>query len=93
MTESIEPSAPKRQAIVQAATRLFLTHNYRSVSMDKIAHDAPVSKATLYNHFTIKNDLFAAVVGELCTSLLQTITLSEDDDAEKNLQKIAKPRA
>lgn len=89
MTESIEPSVPKRHAIVQAATRLFLTHNYRSVSMDKIAHAAPVSKATLYNHFTSKNDLFAAVVGELCNSLLQTITLSEEDNAEQTLQKIA----
>jgi TetR/AcrR family transcriptional repressor of mexJK operon len=86
MTEAIES---KRQAIVQAATHLFLTHNYRSVSMEKIAAAAPVSKATLYNHFTSKNELFAAVVGELCTSLLQTIILSEDDDAEQTLQKIA----
>jgi TetR/AcrR family transcriptional repressor of mexJK operon len=89
MTESIETAVPKRHAIVQAATRLFLTHNYRSVSMDKIAGAAPVSKATLYNHFTSKNELFAAVVSELCTSLLQTLTLSEDDDAEQTLQKIA----
>jgi len=86
MSEIIES---KRHAIVQAATQLFLTHNYRSVSMDKIAHTAPVSKATLYNHFTSKNELFAAVVSEICTSLLQTITLSEDDDAEQTLQKIA----
>lgn len=88
MSEIIES---KRRAIVQAATQLFLTYNYRSVSMDKIAGAAPVSKATLYNHFTSKNELLAAVVGELCTSLLQTITqtLSEEDDAEQTLQKIA----
>lgn len=89
MTVTIEPIEPKRHAIVQAATRLFLTHNYRSVSMEKIAAAAPVSKATLYNHFTSKNELLAAVVRELCTSLLQTITLSEDDDAEQTLHKIA----
>ncbi len=91
MTEPTEIFDPKRHAIVQAATRLFLTHNYRSVSMDKIAGAAPVSKATLYNHFTSKNELLAAVVRKLCTSLLQTITqtLSEEDDAEQTLQKIA----
>lgn len=89
MTEIIEPVEPKRHAIVQAATRLFLTYNYRNVSMEKIAAAAPVSKATLYNHFTSKNELLAAVVRELCTSLLQTLTLSEDDDAEQTLQKIA----
>jgi TetR/AcrR family transcriptional repressor of mexJK operon len=86
MSEIIES---KRRAIVQAATHLFLTHNYRSVSMEKIAAAAPVSKATLYNHFSSKNELLAAVVGELCASLLQTMTLSEDDDAVQTLQKIA----
>lgn len=89
MTEPIENPLSKRQAIIQAATRLFLTQSYRSVSMEKIAQSAPVSKATLYNYFTSKHELLAAVVGELATSLLQTMTLSEDDDAEQTLQKIA----
>ncbi len=89
MTDSTENPVSKRQAIIQAATRLFLTQNYRSVSMEKIAQAAPVSKATLYNHFTSKHELLAAVVGELATSLLQTMTLSEEDDAEQSLQKIA----
>ncbi len=89
MTESIENPISKRQTIIQAATRLFLTQSYRSVSMEKIAQAAPVSKATLYNHFTSKHELLASVVGELASSLLQTMTLSEDDDAEQTLQKIA----
>ena len=41
----------KRQAIVAGATRMFLAHGFRQVSMDKIAAAAPVSKATLYNYF------------------------------------------
>lgn len=91
MTEFIETSDTKRQAIMQAATTLFLTHNYRSVSMDKIAQAAPVSKATLYNYFSSKNELLAAVVSELCAALLKTIiqTLSTTDNVEQNLQKIA----
>jgi TetR/AcrR family transcriptional repressor of mexJK operon len=91
MTESIENPVSKRQAIVRAATHLFLTQSYRSVSMEKIAKAAPVSKATLYNHFTGKPQLLAAVVSELCTSLLQTMnqSLSDEDDAEQTLQKIA----
>ena len=91
MTEFIESIDPKREAIVQAATRLFLNNNYRSVSMDKIAQAAPVSKATLYNHFDSKNALLAAVVGELCGALLQTLTqtLSTTDNVAQNLKKIA----
>jgi TetR/AcrR family transcriptional repressor of mexJK operon len=83
---------PKRIAILDAATRLFLTHGFRSVSMDKIAGAAPVSKATLYNHFASKNALFAAVVSRLCTNLLDTVmqaTEEENDDVEDTLEKIA----
>ena len=70
---------------------MFLAHGYRNVSMEKIAQAAPVSKATLYNHFDSKNALLAAVIAELCESLLQTMTqvTIEPDDAENNLSQIA----
>jgi TetR/AcrR family transcriptional repressor of mexJK operon len=88
MMKSIDP---KRQAIIDAATRMFLAHGYRNVSMDKIAQAAPVSKATLYNHFDSKPALLAAVVSALCTALLRTMTeaVTESDDVENNLKKIA----
>ncbi len=91
MNAVIENQESKRHAIVKAATQLFLTHTYRGVSMEKIAQSAPVSKATLYNHFDSKHDLFAAVIRQLCNGLLQTMTqtLSTRDDVAKNLEKIA----
>ena len=86
-----EPTDPKRQAILDGATRMFLKHGYRNVSMEKIDHAARVSKATLYNHFDSKNALLAAVISELCESLLQTMTQAtiESDDVENNLTQIA----
>jgi TetR/AcrR family transcriptional repressor of mexJK operon len=88
MMKSIDP---KRQAIIDAATRMFLAHGYRNISMDKIAQAAPVSKATLYNHFDSKPALLAAVVSALCTALLRTMTeaVTESDNVEINLKKIA----
>jgi len=82
---------PKRQAILDGATRMFLAHGYRNASMEKIAQAAPVSKATLYNHFDSKNALFAAVIAERCESLLQTMSqvTVESDGVESNLTKIA----
>jgi len=70
---------------------MFLAHGYRNVSMEKIAQAAPVSKATLYNHFDSKNALLAAVIAGLCESLLQTMSqvTIESDDVENNLSKIA----
>lgn len=82
---------PKRQAILDGATRMFLAHGYRNASMEKIAQAAPVSKATLYNHFDSKNALFAAVIAERCESLLQTMSqvTVESGGVESNLTKIA----
>lgn len=86
--ESVDP---KRQAIIDGATRMFLAHGYRNVTMERIAQSAPVSKATLYNHFNSKPELLAAVVSALCISLLQTMTETaiESGDVENNLKKIA----
>lgn len=70
---------------------MFLAHGYRNVSMEKIAQAAPVSKATLYNHFDSKNALLAAVISDLCGSLLQTMSqvTIESDDVENTLTQIA----
>ena len=44
----------KRQAILDAAKSLFLTHGYANTSMDAVATLAGVSKLTVYSHFTDK---------------------------------------
>lgn len=52
----------KAASILAAARELFLDHGFDAVSMDMVARQAPVSKATLYAHFASKEDLFTAVV-------------------------------
>jgi TetR/AcrR family transcriptional repressor of mexJK operon len=58
--------SPKRQAILNAATDLFAARGYGAVSMDAIAREADVSKATLYAHFESKDRLFATIVQLAC---------------------------
>lgn len=41
------------------AFRLFELHGYSAVSMEQIADEADVAKATLYNHFPVKEALLA----------------------------------
>lgn len=86
-----ETSDPKRQAIIEGATQMFLKHGFDKVSMDKIAKAAPVSKATLYHHFENKDALFAAVIFEICKSLLDTMTeiAPESKNVEGHLRRIA----
>jgi len=47
-----------REAIVNAAERLFLERGYGSVSMDELAEAAGVARRTLYNQFASKEEIF-----------------------------------
>jgi TetR/AcrR family transcriptional repressor of mexJK operon len=62
----VESESPKRQAVLDAAATLFMAQGYGAVSMDSIAREAGVSKATLYAHFASKDQLFATIIGEAC---------------------------
>ncbi|MFL7964829.1 TetR/AcrR family transcriptional regulator [Pseudomonas kielensis] len=56
----------KRQAILDAAKRLFLSLGYANTSMDAVATEAGVSKLTVYSHFNDKETLFSAAVMAKC---------------------------
>ncbi len=65
-TESAAATPTKQELIVGAACKLFLTAGYDVVSMDAIAAEAGVSKATVYSHFQNKEALFAGVMHKMC---------------------------
>ena len=51
-------SRGSREAIIEAATRLFLERGFGAVSMDGLAEAAGVARRTLYNQFASKEDIF-----------------------------------
>lgn len=80
-TLSDEQSAnPKVRQIVEAAARLFMADGYGATSMDAIAREASVSKATLYAYFTDKASLFAAIISVECERKAQILW---DDSADR----------
>ncbi|MFO1055778.1 MAG: TetR/AcrR family transcriptional regulator [Dongiaceae bacterium] len=50
--------AGSREAIVDAAERLFLERGFGAVSMDELAEAAGVARRTLYNQFSSKEEIF-----------------------------------
>lgn len=60
----------KRQAVLDAAKRLFLAHGFDGVSMEAIAAEAGVSKLTVYSHYGDKETLFGATIRAKCEELL-----------------------
>ena len=65
-TEAAEAGSPKRVQMLAAARALFMAQGYGAVSMDAVARAAGVSKATLYAHFSSKDQLFATIIGDAC---------------------------
>lgn len=63
----------KRDAILQTAGDLFVTHGFSKVSIDQIVAAVPISKPTLYAHFKDKRALFSAVIESRCQRLLATL--------------------
>jgi TetR/AcrR family transcriptional regulator len=52
----------RKTEIIDAAERLFFSRAYDDVSMDDIAREVELNKATLYLYFTNKEALFATIV-------------------------------
>jgi AcrR family transcriptional regulator len=76
------PVASKAESILAAAKRSFLQNGFGAVSMDAIAREAGVSKATVYAHFTGKEELFGAVIGGECEQYLADFSAGELDPAD-----------
>ncbi len=60
-SSGVVPKVPRggsREAIVEAASRLFLERGFGSVSMDELAEAAGLARRTLYNQFTSKEEIF-----------------------------------
>ena len=82
-TEQLEaPVSGKAESILAAATRTFLANGFGAVSMDTIAREAGVSKATVYSHFTGKEELFGAMVGRVCERHFETFSARELDPTD-----------
>ena len=85
----------QRQAIVQAATEVFVRHGYVGATMDEVAARASVSKQTLYKQFSDKENLFVDVILEaILTQLFGRLTnaadaAAESDDARAGLRALA----
>lgn len=58
----IKEKEDRRKYILDIAQNLFIDKDYDNVSMNDIAHEVGVNKATLYNYFKNKEALYFAVV-------------------------------
>ena len=73
------PLNSKAESILAGAERAFLAAGFGAVSMDTIAREAGVSKATVYAHFAGKEELFGAVIDRECERYFARFSPGEFD--------------
>jgi TetR/AcrR family transcriptional regulator, regulator of autoinduction and epiphytic fitness len=81
-----------REAIVEAATQLFLKHGFGSVSMDELAEASGLARRTLYNQFTSKEEIFREMLVRVSGHLEEAFPpgIETQGDVEEVLRLIAR---
>ena len=84
-TEIVSPVSEGRraEAIVDAASRLFLAPGPGRVSMDDLARELGMSKKTIYRHFPDRDSLMTAVLDRQFGAIERTLAAAVEDAAGK----------
>ena len=82
----------KRKSIIKAAIQEFYKNGFEGSSMDSISSVAKVSKATVYNHFKNKEELFLDIANILRQRLEESFKYDYDksETIEKQLRDLAR---
>ena len=81
MNQYQKTTEKKKQAIVQAALRLFKDKGFKETSIKSIAEAAEVSPVSIYNYFGSKDNLVALCVNDL----FEEISQQAEDILKSNL--------
>jgi AcrR family transcriptional regulator len=86
------PAAERRQALVEAALRVFSAGSYSGTTTSDIAREAGVSEPILYRHFASKRDLYLACIDEAWRRLrtLWEETIASEPDPGKWISIMSK---
>ena len=70
----------RTEALINAATRVFLREGYGLASIDKVASEAGVSTRTIYERYKNKADLLGAVITRLVNRDMTTVLATAELD-------------
>lgn len=81
MNQYQKTTEKKKQAVIQAALRLFKDKGFKETSIKSIAEAAEVSPVSIYNYFGSKDNLVTLCVNDL----FEEITQQAEDILKSNL--------
>lgn len=89
--EKLKKGEVTRLAIEDAAFNLFMEHGFHATSMRQIADRAGLALGGIYNHFSSKEDIFAAIIMDKhpYKQILPLILAAEGEAAEEFVHNAA----
>ena len=77
----------RRQIILEAAEKMFLSKGYEETTMDEIANEAEFSKGTVYKYFVSKDELYIAI-GSKAYDLIIKYTTEFTEKEEPGMKQL-----
>ena len=77
------PAAERRQAIVDAALRVFAAGSYSGATTAEIAREAGISEPILYRHFASKRELYLACLESAWASFRAALEAKLDERGDR----------
>jgi AcrR family transcriptional regulator len=90
--ETLSKGDRTRLAIEEAAFELFMKQGFHATSMRQIADQAGLALGGIYNHFSGKEDIFAAIIIDKhpYKQILPLILAAQGNDAEQVIRNAAR---
>ena len=81
--------SPSKQKILDEALRLFSINGYEATSIRQISDAVGIQKASLYSHFTSKQEILLTLIEDLTRFYEETLLFVETDwNNEEEIQKL-----
>ncbi|MDQ0173769.1 TetR/AcrR family transcriptional regulator [Paenibacillus tundrae] len=83
--------ASTQSKILMTASKLFMEHGYEPISLQQIASQCQVTKASIYYHFSSKPELFTTAITRMMAMAMQQTArrLDEPGSLRQRLENVA----
>jgi AcrR family transcriptional regulator len=78
----------RKSQIIKAAAKRFARHGLTKTTLDEVARDIRIGKATIYHYFTSKDDLYFATLKWECENYIEQIKSVLNAENEQLISKL-----
>ena len=87
MTRIVKKPHERRRELIEAALELFQAHGYAATTVEAVIRKTGIAKGTFYHYFKSKEDILAAVVESLLSTIVEEARIVSSNPSMTALEK------